>query len=617
MLETVDLKTRMAKVTTLIKRQVQVLTISQDVQATVESKLSKKQREVYLRQQLKAIQEELGERADQEEDEVGELEKRLEEAQLPEEVDKAVQRELRRLKRMQPAQPEYSVIRNYLEWIVEMPWHTGTPDRLDIEAARAQLDADHYGLDKVKRRILEYLAVRKLKSDLRGPILCFIGPPGVGKTSLGRSIADALGRKFHRIALGGVRDEAEIRGHRRTYIGAMPGRLIHALKKVGVNNPVLLLDEIDKLGRDVRGDPASALLEVLDPEQNHAFTDHFLNVPFDLSKVLFIATANDGDTIPQALLDRMEVIRLSGYTFQEKLQIASRYLLPKQLKAHGLEPSQVDISEELLQYIAVNYTREAGVRHLERELASICRAVAVDLARTAGTAMAGDKRVLTVDRVTEILGPAPFEDDVNERVAVPGVTVGLAWTATGSGGLLFIEATRMPGTGQLTLTGMLGDVIKESAQTALSWVRSHATELGLAPRGAAPVSLLDKTDIHIHFPAGAIPKDGPSAGVTIVTALVSLLTNERIRPYTAMTGEITLRGLVLPVGGIKEKVLAAHRSGIRRVILPYRNQKNLVDVPANVRDQIEFVLARRITDVLQAAFEPELAATFAFPTSHL
>ena len=379
MLDTVDVKARLTKVTTLIKRQVQVLTISQDVQATVESKLSKKQREQYLRQQLKTIQEELGEKADSEEDEVEELQKRLEEAQLPEEVDRAVQRELRRLKRMQPAQPEYSVIRNYLEWIVEMPWHASTTDNLDIDAARRQLDEDHYGLDKIKRRILEYLAVRKLKSDLRGPILCFIGPPGVGKTSLGHSIASALGRKFHRIALGGVRDEAEIRGHRRTYIGAMPGRVVHALKKVGVNNPVILLDEVDKLGRDVRGDPSSALLEVLDPEQNNSFTDHFLNVPVDLSKVLFIATANESDTIPQPLLDRMEVIRLSGYTFEEKIEIAKRHLLQKQLKAHGLTDAQLRIPDDVLTHIAVNYTREAGVRSLERYIASVCRALAVEI----------------------------------------------------------------------------------------------------------------------------------------------------------------------------------------------------------------------------------------------
>ena len=524
---------------------------------------------------------------------------------------------------MQPAQPEYGVIRNYLEWIVEMPWNAASQDRLDIDAAQRQLDADHHGLEKVKRRILEYLAVRKLKADVRGPILCFLGPPGVGKTSLGRSIADALGRKFHRIALGGVRDEAEIRGHRRTYIGAMPGRIVHALKKVGVNNPVILLDEINKLGRDVRGDPASALLEVLDPEQNHSFTDHFLNVPFDLSNVLFIATANEADTIPQPLMDRMEVIRLSGYTFEEKQQIARRHLLPKQLKVHGLAAERVVVPDDVLQWMAVNYTREAGVRSLEREIAAVCRGLAVELSKGA-LAAAGEPYTLTIDRVGELLGPAPFEDDLSERASIPGVAVGLAWTASGSGGMLFIEATRMAGRGQLTLTGMLGDVIKESAQTALSWVRSHATELRLTPAatmvgsGSANVSLLDKTDIHIHFPAGAIPKDGPSAGVTIVTALVSLLANERVRPYTAMTGEITLRGLVLPVGGIKEKVLAAHRSGIKRVILPYRNQKNLADVPATVRNELEFVLAKRITDVLQAAFDPTWTSVFDFAAqSHL
>jgi ATP-dependent Lon protease len=427
-----------------------------------------------------------------------------------------------------------------------------------------------------------------------------------------------------------VRDEAEIRGHRRTYIGALPGRIVHALKKTGVNNPVLLLDEVDKLGRDVRGDPASALLEVLDPEQNHSFVDHFLNVPVDLSRVLFIATANDSDTIPQPLLDRMEVIRLSGYTFDEKLQIAQRHLLPKQLAAHGLAPDQLRLSPDVLKWIAVNYTREAGVRNFERELAAVCRALAVELASvsstapspaTPGAAEAVGAQVTTA-RVEEILGPAPFEDDVNERASIPGVAAGLAWTSSGSGGLLFIEATRMPGTGRLTLTGNLGDVIKESAQTALSWVRAHATELRLGPLAGSVASLpmaslLEKTDIHIHLPAGAVPKDGPSAGVTIVTALVSLLANECVRPATAMTGEITLRGLVLPVGGIKEKVLAAHRSGIRRVILPYRNQKNLVDVPATVRADMEFILAKRIADVLQAAFDPAWTAVFDFPQSHL
>ncbi|KNC98542.1 ATP-dependent protease La [Spizellomyces punctatus DAOM BR117] len=601
-LETIDVKTRITRTLELLTRQIQVLKISQKLQSTVESKLGKKQREFYLRQQLDAIKKELGESDDQEEDDVADLTKRISEAKLPEEATKAAERELRRLKRMHPSMAEYQVVRTYLEWLSELPWEKQTEDVMDIARARSQLDEDHFGLEKVKTRILEYLAVRKLKQDLKGPILCFLGPPGVGKTSLGKSLANALGRKFHRISLGGVRDEAEIRGHRRTYIGALPGRIIQGLRRCGVNNPVILLDEIDKLGHDARGDPSSALLEVLDPEQNSTFTDHYLNVPFDLSNVLFIATANDADTIPGPLFDRMEVIRIPGYTFDEKLHIAKRHLLPKQIKAHGIEPDEIRIEENVLMKIATGYTREAGVRNLEREIGAVCRAMAVEYAdakeKTTPDAFNGN---VTPEKLEKILGPERFDDEVAERASIPGVVTGLAWTASGSGGLLFIEATQMAGKGVLHLTGKLGDVIKESAQLGLTWVRANATRLGLAKVSTSNV--LEGLDVHIHLPAGAIPKDGPSAGVTIVTALVSLFSQKPVRDHTAMTGEITLRGQVLPVGGIKEKVLAAHRGGIRRVIIPFRNANDLREVPANVRKDIEFVFAKTVDEVLAAAFE--------------
>ncbi|KAI9031161.1 Lon protease C-terminal proteolytic domain-containing protein [Hyaloraphidium curvatum] len=602
-LDTVEPKERIEKVLKLLARQIQVLKISRKLQSTVEGKLGEKQREYILREQLNAIKQELGEK-DEEQDEIEDLNKRINDAQLPPEAGKAATRELKRLKRMHPSMAEYQVVRTYLEWLSELPWSKESSDMLDIEKARKVLNDDHYGLDKVKSRILEFLAVRKLKKDLKGPILCLLGPPGVGKTSLGRSIASALDRKFHRIALGGVRDEAEIRGHRRTYIGALPGLVVQGLRRCAVNNPVFLLDEIDKLGRDFRGDPSSALLEVLDPEQNNTFSDHYINVPFDLSKVLFIATANEESTIPGPLLDRMEVIRIPGYTFEEKLHIARRYLLPKQIRGHGLTDDDVKISDEVLTKVATGYTREAGVRNLEREIASVCRGLAVEFAASKENGQTYDP-VVTMERLEKILGPDRFDDEVSERTAIPGVVTGLAWTASGSGGLLFIEATQMPGKGQLQLTGKLGDVIKESAQIAVTWVRAHANELGITAK--ATDLLLDKSDIHIHFPAGATPKDGPSAGVTIATALVSLFTGKPVREHTAMTGEITLRGQVLPVGGIKEKVLAGHRGGIRRIILPFRNKKDLTEIPNNVKDEIEFVFAKSIADVVRAAFDDAMA----------
>ncbi|KAJ3216478.1 hypothetical protein HDU67_009433 [Dinochytrium kinnereticum] len=601
-LELSNVKERISRVLELLTRQVQVLKISQKLQTTVENKLGQKQREFILRQQLNAIKAELGETDDAEEDEVADLSKRLLEAKLPDEASKAAQRELRRLKKMQPSLAEYQVIRSYLELICELPWGTSTEDILDISRARAQLDEDHYGLEKVKTRILEFLAVRKLKADLKGPILCFSGPPGVGKTSLGKSIAMALGRKFHRISLGGVRDEAEIRGHRRTYVGAMPGVFVQGLRRSGVNNPVILLDEIDKLGRDFRGDPASALLEVLDPEQNSTFVDHYLNVPFDLSNVLFIATANDLDTIPSPLLDRMEIIRIPGYTFQEKLHISRKYLLPKQIQSHGLEPQHVVVDDIILNKIAVNYTREAGVRSLDREIASLCRAIAVEFtdAREKGSEDSFDG-VVTPERLEKILGADRFDDEVSERTNTPGVVTGLAWTSSGAGGLLFIEATQMPGKGNLVLTGKLGDVMKESAQIGLTWVRANAGKIGIVKQEGD--SIMENIDVHVHFPAGAIPKDGPSAGVSIVTALVSLFSGKPVKQHLAMTGEITLRGQVLPVGGIKEKVLAAHRGGVKRIIMPHRNQKDLTEVPSNVLKEIEFCFAHNALDVLQMAFE--------------
>ncbi|CAB4476219.1 uncharacterized protein OCT59_010402 [Rhizophagus irregularis] len=600
-----DLKTRMSIAIELLARQINILKVTQKVHST----MSKKHKEFYLRQQLNAIKEELGERDDSshEDDDITDLTKRIKEAGLSPEANKAAQRELKRLKRMHSTQAEYQVVRTYLEWLSEIPWSKSTSEIIDIDKARQQLEDDHYGLESVKKRILEYLAVLKLKGDLKGPILCLLGPPGVGKTSLGKSIASALGRKFHRISLGGVRDEAEIRGHRRTYIGAMPGLIAQGLKRVGVNNPIFLLDEIDKVGHlSNHGDPSAALLEVLDPEQNNTFNDHYLNVPLDLSKVLFIATANQVDTIPAPLLDRMELINIPGYTFEEKINIAQRHLLPKQITNHGLSLDDVKMLDEVLLKIASGYTREAGVRNFEREIASVCRAKAVEYAN------AKDKNELenynnevTAKEIENILGVTKFDSEVAERAARPGVVTGLAWTSSGSGGILFIEATQMAGKGDLQLTGKLGEVIRESARIALSWVRAHAFQLGITTSKTEPTFFFQR-DVHIHFPAGAIGKDGPSAGVALTIALVSLFTHRQVPTTTAMTGEITLRGQVLPVGGIKEKIIGAHRAGIKKVILPARNRKDVEgDVPVNVKNEINFVYANNIFDVLLGAFEGE------------
>jgi ATP-dependent Lon protease len=598
-LESLNVKNRLKTVLNLLNQQAEVAKLSNKINSQVKGEMSKSQREYYLRQQMKAIKDELGERED---DESGleELERRLRNVGLSEEAEKAANRELRRLRNMQPTQAEYTVARTYLEWLADMPWSTSSVDNLDISNAQRQLDEDHYGLEKIKKRIVEYLAVRKLKSDMKGPILCFVGPPGVGKTSLGRSIADSLGRKFGRIALGGVRDEAEIRGHRRTYIGALPGRLIQAMKKAGTTNPVILLDEIDKLGHDVRGDPAAALLEVLDPEQNNSFNDHYLDLPYDLSKVLFIATANQLDTIPAPLRDRMEIIEVPGYTFEEKLNIAKQHLVPKQMREHGITDAHIEIPDATLLKLATSYTREAGVRNLEREVAGVCRGVAVDVAKHDESAGAFNRVTVDVSKLDDILGAERYFNETAERTSVPGVATGLAWTAAG-GDLLFIEATRMGGKGSLILTGQLGDVMKESAQAAMSWIRSNAVDLGIS--NDQYDHFLEKSDLHLHFPAGAIPKDGPSAGVTITTAIVSLLTGKNVRSDTAMSGEITLRGHVLPVGGIKEKVLAAHRGGARRVILPARNEKDLRDIPKNVREEMEFIFAKTVDTVLENALE--------------
>ncbi|XP_057513156.1 lon protease homolog 2, peroxisomal isoform X1 [Actinidia eriantha] len=643
MLDSVDVKVRISKATELVDRHLQSIRVAEKITQKVEGQLSKTQKEFFLRQQMRAIKEELGDN-DDDEDDVASLERKMQSAGMPPDIWKHAQRELRRLKKMQPQQPGYNSSRVYLELLADLPWQKASEEHeLDLKAARERLDSDHYGLVKVKQRIIEYLAVRKLKPEARGPVLCFVGPPGVGKTSLASSIAAALGRKFVRISLGGVKDEADIRGHRRTYIGSMPGRLIDGLKRVSVCNPVMLLDEIDKTGSDVRGDPASALLEVLDPEQNKTFNDHYLNVPFDLSKVVFVATANRVQPIPPPLLDRMEVIELPGYTPEEKLRIAMRHLIPRVLDQHGLSSAFLQIPEAMVKLVIQRYTREAGVRNLERNLASLARAAAVRVAeqehsvplskdvhhldspllesRVADGAEV-EMEVIPMDvsnceisnafRVSspfvvdeavleKVLGPPRYDDtETSERVSTPGVSVGLVWTAFG-GEVQFVEATAMVGKGDLHLTGQLGDVIKESAQIALTWVRSRATELNLA--STEGVNLLEGRDIHIHFPAGAVPKDGPSAGVTLVTSLVSLFSQRKVRADTAMTGEMTLRGLVLPVGGIKDKVLAAHRYGIKRVILPERNLKDLVEVPSAVLGNLEILLAKRMEDVLEEAFE--------------
>jgi ATP-dependent Lon protease len=603
LLETVNVKERLTRLAAALGKEAEVLQLGSKIQSEIQSEMSKTQREYYLREQLKAIQKELGE-SDERTQEIDALREKIEAAGMQDEAKAEALRELDRLAKMPPAAAEYTVARTYIDWLVAMPWQRETTDVVDIPAARAILDDDHEGLEKIKDRILEYLAVKKIRPVGRDPILCFVGPPGVGKTSLGKSIARALGRKFHRISLGGMRDEAEIRGHRRTYIGALPGQIAQGLRRAGTKNPVLMLDEIDKLGMDFRGDPASALLEVLDPEQNAAFRDHYLDVPFDLSRVLFITTANVIDTVPPPLRDRMEIVHLAGYTEEEKVAIAQKHLVPKQAGEHGLTAG-VDIvfEPESLRLLARGYTREAGVRSLEREIASVCRKLA---RRRAEGAM--EPARVTPDLVTSFLGVPRFElEEVEQRTRVPGVVTGLAWTPAG-GDVLFVEATCMRGTHTLTLTGQLGDVMKESVQAALSWVRSHAGTLGIDPE------FWERSDVHVHVPAGAIPKDGPSAGVTMATALVSLLTERPVRSGLAMTGEISLSGRVLPVGGIKEKVLAAHRAGLRTVILPRRNEKNLLeDVPSAVRQVMTVHLAETIEDVLAAALEPaEVALDGAF-----
>ncbi len=589
-LEIADTNERLKEVTRIVNHQMEVLELGNKIQSKVKSDLDKSQREFYLRQQLKAIQQELGE-ADQTTLEVEEYRKKIEEKNLPPEAEKEAQRELERLGRMHPSSAEYTVASTYLDWITALPWNQGTVDNLDIGKARKILDQDHYGLAKPKKRILEYLAVRKLKPDSKGPILCFVGPPGTGKTSLGQSIARALERKFARISLGGVRDEAEIRGHRRTYIGALPGRIIQSLRRAESNNPVFMLDEIDKIVSDYHGDPSSALLEVLDPQQNNTFTDHYLDVPFDLSHVMFITTANILDTIPPALRDRLEVIELPGYTLEEKTKIAERYLIPRQLSENGLNADQLKITTKALVDIISGYTREAGVRNLEREIANICRAVASMVAE--GKIKS---KTITVKDIPKYLGPVRILTDIDSRIAKPGVAIGLAWTPAG-GDMLFIEATAMKGDKGLTLTGQLGDVMKESASAALSFIRSNAAALGIAE------DFYKNTDIHIHVPAGAIPKDGPSAGVTMLTALTSLLTGRKVKKDLAMTGEITLRGAVLPIGGIKEKVLAAYRAGIKTIILPEWNRKDMEDVPANIQKAIKFHFVNDMMEVLKLALE--------------
>jgi ATP-dependent Lon protease len=585
-LETFDLKARLRKVLQFLSRQHEVLKVREKINSQVQEEMGRNQREYVLRQQLKAIKEELGE-IDETGGDLDDFREKVLAAKMPADTEKVAIKQLERLKVMQPSSAEYTVTRTYLEWLVELPWSVATDDKLDIQAARTILNTDHYDLEKVKKRILEYLAVRKLKSDKKGPILCLVGPPGVGKTSLGRSIARSLGRKFIRISLGGVRDEAEIRGHRRTYVGSLPGRLIQGMKKAGSNNPVFMLDEIDKLGHDFRGDPAAALLEVLDPEQNHSFSDHYLEVPFDLSKVMFVATANIMDPIPPALRDRLEVLELPGYTREEKLSISKQFLIPKQLEEHGLSNERVVFEDSSVAEVIDSYTREAGVRNLEREIANVIRAIAVLVAEN----KAAPQEKVTMERVAEFLGPAKHISEVADRTAEPGVATGLAWTPVG-GDILFIEATKMNGKGQLVLTGQLGDVMKESAQAALSFIRSRARWLGLEE------TFLEKTDIHVHIPAGAIPKDGPSAGVTMFVSMASLLTGKPIRNDVAMTGEITLRGLVLPVGGIKEKFLAAHRAGIKRVILPERNRKDVIDIPEQPRNEIEILYVKRMDELL-------------------
>nr|XP_056718748.1 lon protease homolog 2, peroxisomal [Euleptes europaea] len=637
-LDAVGLEERFKMTIPLLVRQIEGLKL---LQKTRKPKQDDDKRVVTIRPIRRIAHIAEDEEEDEDHDDVVVLEKKIRASSMPEQALKVCIKEVKRLKKMPQSMPEYALTRNYLELMVELPWNKSTRDRLDIRAARILLDNDHYAMEKLKKRVLEYLAVRQLKNNLKGPILCFVGPPGVGKTSVGRSVAKTLGREFHRIALGGVCDQSDIRGHRRTYVGSMPGRIINGLKTVGVNNPVFLLDEVDKLGKSLQGDPAAALLEVLDPEQNHSFTDHYLNVAFDLSQVLFIATANTMATIPPALLDRMEIIQVPGYTQEEKMEIAHRHLIPKQLEQHGLTPQQIQIPPEATLAIITRYTREAGVRSLDRKFGAVCRAVAVKVAEGQHKETKPDRSEVTEgeeckEHVTEdakpdainetadlalppempilidshalkdILGPPMYELEVSERLSQPGVAIGLAWTPLG-GEIMFVEASRMDGEGQLTLTGQLGDIMKESAHLAISWLRSNAKKYQLT-NASGSFDLLDNTDIHLHFPAGAVTKDGPSAGVTIVTCLASLFSGRLVRSDVAMTGEITLRGLVLPVGGIKDKVLAAHRAGLKRIIIPQRNEKDLEEIAANVRQDLDFVMTSSLDEVLNAAFEGGFSA---------
>jgi ATP-dependent Lon protease len=587
LLEELDVKARLKKLLIIIDKELEILELGTKIQSSVQSTISKGMREHYLREQLKVIQKELGE-GDEQTREVREIADGIKKAGMPKEVEEVARKELGRFETINPAAAEYTVSKTYLEWLISLPWSVATRDTLDIRRAKKILDRDHYDLGKVKERILEYLAVRKIKKDTKGPILCFVGPPGVGKTSLGRSIAAAMGRKFIRISLGGVRDEAEIRGHRRTYVGALPGRIIQNIKKCGSRNPVFMIDEVDKIGSDFRGDPASALLEVLDPEQNFAFSDHYLEVPFDLSTVMFITTANILDPVPPALKDRMEVIELPGYTEEEKITIAKNYLIPRQLAGHGLSPGQVVFKKEAIEGIIRDYTREAGLRNLDREIAGVCRKIAKSVAQ-------GNRRKMVVTRqvLRRYLGPVRFISELAERTGEPGVAVGLAWTPTG-GEILFIEAKRMRGKKGLTLTGQLGEVMKESAMAAMSFVRSYAGRLGVAE------DFFDKSDIHIHVPAGAIPKDGPSAGVAIAAALVSLLRGIPLDSRTAMTGEITLTGKIMAVGGIKEKILAARRAGVTRVILPEKNRKDLQEIPPVLRRSLKYMFVKNLSQLLNS-----------------
>jgi ATP-dependent Lon protease len=582
----------MDKVSRMLAQRIEILRLSAEIGKQTKAALDERQREVLLREQMAAIQRQLGEGEEGKTAEMAELDAAIAKAGMPKEVDDAARKELRRLQRMPEAAAEYGMVRTYLDWLIELPWALPEESQIDIAEARRILDEDHFGLDKIKRRIVEYLAVRKLAPQGKAPILCFVGPPGVGKTSLGQSIARAMNRKFVRVSLGGVHDEAEIRGHRRTYIGALPGNIIQAIRKVGSRNCVMMLDEIDKLGAGIQGDPGAALLEVLDPEQNNTFRDNYLGVPFDLSRVVFITTANMLDTVPGPLRDRMEIISLAGYTADEKFEIARRYLVRRQMEANGLKSAQVEIDDEALRTIIEHYTREAGVRNLEREIGKALRHAAVRIAE----GQTGPIRIPASD-LTAILGSPQFENEVAMRVSVPGVATGLAWTPVG-GDILFIEATRTPGNGKLILTGQLGDVMKESAQAALSIVKNQATQLGI------DAARFEKSDIHIHVPAGATPKDGPSAGVAMFMALVSLMTDRTVRSDTAMTGEISLRGLVLPVGGIKEKTVAAARAGLTRVMLPARNRKDYEDIPDQVKKQLEFVWLERIEEAVAAALDP-------------